>query len=124
MHSRASTLHARRIATRLIKVVAELGWRFNVKAPEPEPTCYRRSYETPEEAARRGAHFLIEEERLFISITERRTRTERPLTPEEKRERRRSPTGYFRVLTVRPVREARISIIARHQSARVHSAAR
>lgn len=95
VHAKTSMLRARRMTTQLIHVITQLGWRFNPKPPEPEPTHYRRSYETPEEAGRRAAHFLIEEERLFISITERRTRTERPLTPEEQRERRRNPNGYF-----------------------------
>lgn len=95
VHSKTSTLRARRIATQLIHVVTQIGWRFNAKALEPEPTYHRRSYETPEEAARRTAHFLIEDERLFISITERRTRSERPLTAEEQTERRRNPNGYF-----------------------------
>jgi hypothetical protein len=95
VHSKDSMLRARGIATQLIQVITALGWRFSAKAPEPEPTYYRRSYETWEEAACRAAHFLVEEERLFISITERRTRTERPLTPEELRERRRNPNGYF-----------------------------
>lgn len=96
VHSKASMLRARRIATQLMHLITQLGWRFNPKVPEPaEPPYYRRSYETPEEAARRAAHFLIEDERLFISITERQRRTERPLTPEEQRERRRNPNGYF-----------------------------
>ena len=74
----------------------QLGWRFVAKAPDPpEQHYYRRTYESPEEGERRAAHFLVEDERLFISVTERQRRTERPLTPEEVRERRRNPTGYF-----------------------------
>jgi hypothetical protein len=89
-------LRARRIATQLIHVIAQLGWRFNPKAPAPKEAAYnRRSYETPEEEARRAAHFLIEDERLFISITERQTRTERSLTPEEQTERRRNPNLFY-----------------------------
>jgi hypothetical protein len=95
VHSQPAMVRARRILTQLIHVITQLGWRFNPKAPDPEPTFYRRRYETREDTAGRSAHFLIEEERLFVSLTERQTRTERPLTAAEQRERRRNPTGYF-----------------------------
>jgi len=96
VHSKTSMLRARRLMTQLIQVVTEVGWRFIAKAPDPpEQPYYRRSDETSEEIARRSAHFLVEGERLFISISERQTRTERPLTAEEQRERRRNPNGYF-----------------------------
>ena len=95
VHSQASMVRARRILTHLIQVITQLGWCFKQRTPEPEQTYYRRRYETPEETAVRSAHFLIEDERLFISITERQRRTERPLTAAEQRERRVNPTGYF-----------------------------
>lgn len=95
VHSQPSMVRARRILTQLIHVITQLGWRFNPKAPDPEPTYYRRRYETPEEAAGRAAHFLIEDERLFVSITERQRRIERALTAAEQRERRRNPSGYI-----------------------------
>lgn len=95
-HSKGSELRARRIATQLIHVVREIGWRFVPRTPVPsEPTYYRRSYETPEEAALRSAHFLIEGERLFISVTERQMRIERPLTPEEQKEQRKNPSMFY-----------------------------
>jgi hypothetical protein len=37
----------------------------------------------------------VEGERIYPSITERQSRTERPLTAEEQRERRRNPNSFY-----------------------------
>lgn len=96
-HSKSSEFRARRLATHLIDVITALGWRFIARQPDPPGRWGDRgSYGTTDNAEQRSAHFLVENERLFISITERRTRTERPLTPEEQRERRNAAYFYYR----------------------------
>lgn len=96
VHTKASMLRARRITTHLIEVVTQLGWRFVPETPDPQNhPHYRRAYETSAEVARRSAHFLVEDERLFISLTERQIRKERSLTTEEQREQRRNPNAFW-----------------------------
>lgn len=96
VHSKTSMLRARRITTHLIEVIAQLGWRFVPETPDrQDQPHYRRVYETSEELARRSAHFLVDDERLFISITERQIRKERSLSVEEQREQRRNPNSFW-----------------------------
>jgi hypothetical protein len=87
-HGRAGDLRARGIATQLITIATRLGWAFNPTSGEP------RRYDSPEEAARRQPHFVVEDELLFVEITERQRRIERPLTVDEQRERKRHPDQF------------------------------
>lgn len=98
VHSKTSTLRARRLLTQLVHVAGQLGWRFVNAAIQPEWHAYhRRGYEAQEEKDRVAAHFVVHSERLFIAISERLKRTERPLTLDEVKEQRCNPrTFYYR----------------------------
>jgi hypothetical protein len=96
VHSKASTARARRLLTQMVQVVTQIGWQFIPSVPEDPERPYYRCQETAEEIDARVAHFEIEGERLYVNVTERQSRSERPLTAEEENERRKNKYFYRR----------------------------
>jgi len=75
---------------------ANLDWRFIAKSWIPPCQRYdRRGFQSSDEGERRAAHFSWKMSDSLSRSPSGRGAPERAVTPEEVRERRRNPTGYF-----------------------------
>lgn len=106
-------LRARRLLTHLIATAEQLGWRFIPRTESDEgPVPYSRRYESPEETIRRRAHWLVEDELMFVDVSERHAYGEPRLAVVVRHGVHRVESATFRDLVRKPL-EARVSEILR-----------